>query len=105
MGSFDIEEFFELRDKNILADFNILVGAKLGKSENIVISKVEQYLTSGTAQADPRVLHYEDGEPIIEENKIWVAMTTRGYGTQLYQGIYAYDLKKEAMGNIWNSCF
>ncbi len=95
LGSFDIEEFFELRDKYILADFNILFGARLGESENIVISKVEQYLTPGTAQADPKVLHYEDGEPIIEENMIWVAMTTRGYGTQLYQGIYAYDLKKK----------
>ena len=95
LGSFDIKEYFELRDKKILADFNILVGAKLGKNENITISKVEQYLTPGTAQADPKVLHYEDGEPIVEDNMIWVAMTTRGYGTQLYQGIYKYDLKKK----------
>ena len=92
LGSFDVGKYFELRDKNILSAFNLFVGAKLGHSESITISKVQQYLTSGTAQADPKILHYEDGNPIVENNKIWVAMTTRGYGTQLYQGIYAYDL-------------
>ena len=38
-------------------------------------------------------MHYEDGSPIIEGNEIWVAMTTRGYGTQLYQGIYNYNIE------------
>ena len=92
LGSYDIGEYFELRNKNILSSFKLLVGAKLGQSESITISKVHQYLTPGTAQADPKILHYEDGEPIVKDNKIWIAMTTRGYGTQLYQGIYAYDL-------------
>ncbi len=93
LGSFDVSEHFELRDKIVLESFELLAGAKLGSGESITISKVEQYLTCGTAQADPKVLHYEDGAPIIEGNKIWVAMTTRGYGTQLYQGIYSYDLE------------
>lgn len=93
LGSFDISEHFELRDKSVLAKFSVLAGARLGSGESITISKVEQYLTTGTAQADPKILHYEDGEPIIEGNKIWVALTTRGYGTQLYQGIYSYDLE------------
>ena len=93
LGSFDISEHFELRDKSVLEKFSVLAGARLGSGESITISKVEQYLTTGTAQADPKILHYEDGAPIIEGNKIWVAMTTRGYGTQLYQGIYSYDLE------------
>jgi hypothetical protein len=95
LGSFDVSEHFELRDKTILETFSVLAGARLGSGESVSISKVEQYLTCGTAQADPKVLHYEDGSPIIEGNKIWVAMTTRGYGTQLYQGIYSYDLESK----------
>ncbi|MCK4750591.1 MAG: hypothetical protein KAT15_26215, partial [Bacteroidales bacterium] len=74
LGSFDISEHFELRDKTILERFSLLAGAKLGRGESVSISRVEQYLTCGTAQADPKVLHYEDGAPIIEGNKIWVAM-------------------------------
>ena len=93
LGSFDVSPHFELRDKSILGSFSVLAGARLGVDESISISKLEQYLTTGTAQADPKVLHYEDGAPMIEGNKIWVAMTTRGYGTQLYQGIYSYDLE------------
>lgn len=93
LGSFDVAEYFELRDKSMLETFSLMAGARLGSGESIFLSKVEQYLTTGTAQADPKVLHYEDGSPIIEGNKIWVAMTTRAYGTQLYQGIYSYDLE------------
>jgi len=93
LGSFDVAEYFELRDKSILEAFSVLVGARLGSGESISISRLEQYLTCGTAQADPKVLHYDDGAPIIEGNKIWVAMTTRAYDTQLYQGIYSYDLE------------
>ena len=97
LGSFDVSEYFELRDKKVLESFELLFGSTLGPGERIAISKGEQYLTTGTAQADPKILHYEDGAPIIKENKIWVAMTTRGYGTQLYQGIYSYDLESK----IW----
>jgi len=93
LGSFDVSKYFELRDKSILEKFSLMAGAKLGSGESIAISKLAQYLTTGTAQADPKVLHYEDGEPIIEGNKIWVAMTTRAYDTQLYQGIYSYNLE------------
>ena len=95
LGSFDISEHFELRNKELLSSFSVMVGAKLGKKERVSISGFTHYLTTGTAQADPKILHYEDGSPIIEDNTIWVAMTTRGYGTQLYQGIYRYDLTKK----------
>jgi hypothetical protein len=93
LGSFDVAEYFELRDKSVLEKFSVLAGARLESGASISISKLEQYLTCGTAQADPKVLHYEDGAPIIEGDTIWVAMTTRAYDTQLYQGIYAYNLK------------
>jgi len=93
LGSFDIAEHFELRDKSVLGIFSLMAGARLGSGESISISKLEQYLTTGTAQADPKVLHYEDGAPIIVGNKIWVAMTNRAYDSQLYQGIYSYDLE------------
>ena len=93
LGSFDVAEHFELRDKSLLKKFSLMVGARLGSGESVSLTRVEQYLTTGTAQADPKVLHYEDGAPIIQGNKIWVAMTTRAYGTQLYQGIYSYDFK------------
>lgn len=92
IGSVDLAPYFDLRDKALLEKFTLYAGASLGDGESISINKFEHYLSSGTAQADPKVVHYEDGSPIIEGNKIWVAMTTRGYGIQLYQQIFSYDL-------------
>ncbi len=93
LSSLDIAEHFELRDKSVIEIFSLCAGASLGSGESISISRLEQYLTPGTAQADPKMLYYEDGAPIVDGNKIWVAMTTRAFGTQLYQGIYSYDIQ------------
>ncbi|MBX2815074.1 MAG: hypothetical protein KTR24_03720 [Saprospiraceae bacterium] len=95
LGSFDVSESVELRDKSILEKYSIYVGAQLKSNERAVISGATLYLTCGTAQADPRVIHYEDGTPMLKGDTLWVAMTTRGYGTQLYQGIYQCILGRQ----------
>lgn len=92
IGTIDLAPYFDLRDKALLETFTLYAGASLGEGESLSINKFEHYLSSGTAQADPKVVHYEDGSPIIEGDKIWVAMTTRGYGVQLYQQIFSYDM-------------
>lgn len=93
LSSVDIGSYFDFRADNVIRDFSICLGTRLGIGESVSFSKLEQYLSSGTGQADPRVLHYEDGTPIIVGNKIWLAMTTRGYDPipSSHQGIYSYD--------------
>ncbi len=93
-SSVDIGSHFDLRNDDVIKDFSVCLGARLDPSESVSFSRLEQYLSSGTGQADPRVLHYEDGAPIIVDNKIWFAMTTRGYDPipASHQGIYSYDL-------------
>lgn len=93
-ASIDIGSHFDLRNDDVIKDFSVCLGARLDPSESVSFSRLEQYLSSGTGQADPRVLHYEDGAPIIVDNKIWFAMTTRGYDPipASHQGIYSYDL-------------
>ncbi|MDR1331595.1 MAG: T9SS type A sorting domain-containing protein [Tannerella sp.] len=94
LATIDAGTYFDLRDDNIIKDFSIALGARLNPAESVSFSGLSQYLSSGTGQADPRVLHYEDGAPIIVDNKIWLAMTTRGYDPipSSHQGIYCYDL-------------
>lgn len=93
-GSHGFGNHFDLRDQSICADFKWRVGARLGQEESISISKAECNLTCGTGQADPRVFSYKDGAPIIKNNKIWVAMTTRGFDQipDSYQGVYSLNL-------------
>lgn len=94
LSSVDIGSYFDFRADNVINDFSVCLGARLGAGESVSFSKLEQYLSAGTGQADPRVLHYEDGAPIIIGNKIWLAMTIRGYDPipSSHQGIYSHDL-------------
>jgi hypothetical protein len=94
LSTIDVGTWFDLRDDNIINDFSVCLGARLDPAERVTFSKLAQYLSSGTGQADPRVLHYENGAPIVEDNKIWLAMTTRGYDPipSSHQGVYCYDL-------------
>jgi hypothetical protein len=94
LTTIDVGTHFDLRDDNIIKDFSVALGARLDPAESVSFSKLDQYLSSGTGQADPKVLHYEDGAPIIVNHKIWLAMTTRGYDPipSSHQGIYCYDL-------------
>ena len=95
LASIDISAFFDLRDSSVISRFSVLAGARLGGGEGLEITAVEQFLPSGTGQADPKVIHYENGAPMIDGDTIWLAMTTRGYGPipSSYQGVYSYNLK------------
>jgi hypothetical protein len=94
LTTIDIGAHFDFRDDSVIKDFSVALGARLDPAESVSFSGLAQYLSSGTGQADPKVLHYEDGAPIIVDNKIWLAMTTRGYDPipSSHQGIYCYDL-------------
>jgi hypothetical protein len=94
LTTIDVGTYFDFRDDRVINEFSVALGARLDPAESVGFSKLAQYLSSGTGQADPRVLHYEDGAPVIVNNKIWLAMTTRGYDPipSSHQGIYCYDL-------------
>ncbi|MDR0414412.1 MAG: InlB B-repeat-containing protein [Prevotellaceae bacterium] len=94
LGTVDVGEHFDFRDDRVVGDFSVAIGARLDPAESVSFSGLRQYLSSGTGQADPRVLHYEDGAPIVVNNKIWLAMTTRGYDPipSSHQGVYCFDL-------------
>ena len=91
----DISDYFDLRNKALVDGFSINAGAKLRPDGSVRISRLEEFLTSGTGQADPKVIHYENGAPIIQGSMIWFSMTTRGYGPipSSYQGVYSYNLQ------------
>lgn len=49
-------------------------------------------LSSGIGQADIRAISYEDGSPIIEDNRLWFTFSCRGIGTATAsQGVMSID--------------
>jgi len=58
------------------------------------ITKAESKLSCGTGQADPQVIQNSDGTPYIEDGRLYLCMTTRGFERipDSYQGVYSLGL-------------
>lgn len=93
-GSVDIGSIFDLRSDAVRNRFHLLGGVRVPAGSSAVIRSMCEYLTCGTGQADPRVVQLEDGTPMVQGNRIWMAMTTRGYERveDSCQGVYEFDL-------------
>ena len=89
-----ISDWFDLRDPAVLDSFSVYVGAKLAPGESIKISGASQYLTNGVGQADPRFFHYENGEPMIENDITWLTLSSRcDTIASTHTGVFSYNLK------------
>lgn len=95
MGTEDISPYFDMRDETVFPNFQVYMGTTLTPGAEISISSFRNYYTGGDGQADPKPLHYKDGTVMIDDGKMWLSMTLRGY-QQLpasCQAIYSLDLK------------
>jgi hypothetical protein len=89
-----ISDWFDLRDPAVFNSFSVYVGAKLAPGESIKISGASQYLTNGVGQADPRFFHYENGEPMIENDITWLTLSSRcDTIASTHTGVFSYNLK------------
>lgn len=66
--------FTRLREEKILTDTKV---ALLADAENVCISDVRWYLNAGISQADLRPIKYENGEPLIENGRLFISATAR----------------------------
>lgn len=81
---------FRLRD--VLARAAFTLGATVPPGDPIVLGGVRSVLSSGIGQADIRAISYEDGTPIIEDNRLWFTFSCRGIGTgTASQGVMSID--------------
>lgn len=69
-------------------------GVYMNNCAGSTITKAESALTCGTGQADPQVIQNSDGTPYIENGRLFLCMTTRGFETiaDSYQGVYSLGL-------------
>ncbi len=68
--------------------------ARLGAGRQAVAEGIEAFFSSGTGQADPAIVQHKDGSPYIRDNRLYVALTTRGFEEipDSHQGIYSIDV-------------
>ncbi len=98
----DFSQSIDLRKKQYIQRFqsNLYLNIKNGK---IIIDRVESALSSGMGLADIRAITYEDGEPMLDQGRLWYTMSIRGRALPHHiQGVFSvnptvFDLKFEGI--------
>jgi len=98
----DFASFIDLRKKHYINTFQSSLYFSI-KSGALAISKIESALSSGMGLADIRAITYEDGEPLLDQGRLWYTMTIRGRALPHHiQGVFSlnptvFDLRLEGI--------
>jgi hypothetical protein len=92
----------DLRKKYYLNSFQSQLFLHL-KGGMVQVNKVEMALTTGIGLADIRAITYENGEPILDQGRLWYTMSIRGRALPHHiQGVFSmsptvFDLRLEGI--------
>ncbi len=91
IGLSDFNRYIDLREKIYIQTFqsNLYLHMKEGQ---VIINKIESALSSGIGLADIRAITYEDGEPLLDQGRLWYTMSIRGRALPHHlQGVFSMD--------------
>jgi len=74
----DFVRHFELRRKTSMHRFEFCLHSKLESGASVLIDEATAALTPGCGQADIRAITHPNGEPLLDEGRLWITMTVRG---------------------------
>lgn len=102
IGQADFNTYVDLRAKDRIHSFQseLFVGLASGRA---VISGAEMALTTGMGLADIRAITYENGDPFLENGRLWYTMSIRGRALpHPIQGVFSmnptvFDVKLEGI--------
>ncbi|MCB0634621.1 MAG: hypothetical protein R2824_27430 [Saprospiraceae bacterium] len=91
IGQSDFSPSIDLRQKHYLRTFQSNLFLKIREGQ-VVINKVTSALSSGMGLADIRAITYEDGEPLLDQGRLWYTMSIRGRTLPHHlQGVFSLD--------------
>ncbi len=84
----------DMRNVDRCTTYSFGVHAALPAGGSVTLHEAQSRLTCGTGQADPQIIQYKDGTPLIRDGRLYVCFTTRGFERIIdsYQGVYSVDL-------------
>ncbi len=102
IGQADFSQHIDLRKKQYLRTFqsHLYMDIKSGK---VVINEVESALSAGMGLADIRAITTEEGEPLLDQGRLWYTMSIRGRALPHHvQGVFSlnptvFDLRFEGV--------
>jgi hypothetical protein len=102
IGQSDFSNYLDLRKKDFIHTFQSKLYLHLYDAE-LAISRVEMALSTGVGQADSRAITYENGDPLLDQGRLWYTMSIRGRALPHHlQGVFSmnpgvFDLKFEGI--------
>lgn len=91
IGQSDFNPYLDLRKKEYMENFHSRLFAQLQNGQ-VGIRKVNMTLGTGMGQADIRAITYENGEPLLDQGRLWYTMTIRGRALPHHtQGVFSMD--------------
>lgn len=98
----DFSNHLDVRDKQRINTYQSHLLVKLNDG-GIIISRASIAFTTGMGLADIRAITYENGEPIMDEGRVWYTMSIRGRALPHHiQGVFSihptvFDLRFEGI--------
>ncbi len=91
IGQADFNNYVDLRKKECLYSFQSQLYIHL--QEGLVqINKAEMALSTGVGLADIRAITYENGDPLLDQGRLWYTMSIRGRALPHHiQGVFSMD--------------
>lgn len=91
IGQCDFNAYLDLRQKRCIQSFqsNLFVHLKGG---GVTIREVKMAITTGVGLADIRAITYENGDPLLDQGRLWYTMSIRGRALPHHiQGVFSLD--------------
>ncbi|MFT7034641.1 MAG: hypothetical protein ACJA2S_003158 [Cyclobacteriaceae bacterium] len=98
----DFNKYLDLREKKYIHSLQASIYIGLNNAK-IHIKKVEAALTTGIGLADIRAITYENGDPYLDQDRLWYTMSIRGRALPHHiQGVFSmnpsvFDVKLEGI--------
>lgn len=87
----DFGRVVDLRNKQYLHSFQSSLYLAIEKGD-LKINGVESALSTGMGLADIRAITYDDGEPLLDQGRLWYTMTIRGRALPHHlQGVFSLN--------------
>jgi len=91
IGQSDFNIYIDLREKKYIQSFQSHLFVHL-KGGQVQVKKVEMALTTGIGLADIRAITYENGDPLLDQGRLWYTMSIRGRALDHHiQGVFSMN--------------
>lgn len=85
-----VDGFSRLRNESCFKTTTVSLYIGFEGAGSLRVSDFDMYIDAGMSQADMKPVRYEDGQPVMENGKLFMTMTSR-LGYEMYQSVLSWN--------------